>query len=265
MVQAPNYPPLLAAPSINGLTRISIPTIEQNQRWTIDLVELEKQASKPECKLFIMCNPMNPVGSVLNDSELAQIARICTDNNVILCSDEIHCDLILNEHCKHVPAGKLDLIGEQSVTLMAASKTFNIAGLGTSFAIIPDPKVRAKFVKSSAGIVPWVNILGLIATEAAFTQCKSWHTQELAYLRNNRDYLVAEINAIDGLSALTPEATYLLWVDGSGLETENPQQWCEQRGVGPSPGKDFSESSFFRINYGCSMAFLQQVVKRLSQ
>lgn len=264
MVQTPNYPPLLAAPKINELERIDIPTVMQDGRWMIDLDVLEQQASQDKCKLFILCNPMNPVGTVLDKQELEKIAAICDKHGVIMCSDEIHCDLILSDK-KHIPASSIDSIEQSSVTLMAASKTFNVAGLGTSFAIIPNAKVRRQFVQAGAGIVPWANILGLLATEVAFTQCKDWHIQQLEYLRENRDYLVQSINQIEGLSAATPEATYLLWVDGSQLGVTNTQAWCESKGVGPSPGKDFGLSDFFRINYGCSRQFLTQVVDRLSQ
>lgn len=262
MVQTPNYPPLLNAPKINNLEQVCIPTILVNDRWVLDLAELEKQAARPACKLFIMCNPMNPVGSVLGKEELQQIADICAKHSVVLCSDEIHCDLILSNK-QHVPASSIDSVADSSVTLMAASKTFNVAGLGTSFAIIPDAKVRAQFVKAGMGIVPWVTVLGLVATEAAFTLCNDWHKQELDYLRKNRDYLVAEINKVQGLHAQSPEATFLLWVDGSGLQVKDTQAWCENKGVGPSPGRDFGDSNFFRINFGCSKAFLQQVVARI--
>lgn len=263
MVQTPNYPPLLAAPGINHLEKVEIRTIEQDGRWTLDLDQLEQQAADPACKLFIVCNPMNPVGSVLSADELNTIADICQRHNVLLCSDEIHCDLILDQQAKHIPASKIDALKNQSVTLMAASKTFNIAGLGTSFAIIPDTKLRNQFNLAARGIVPWVNILGLAATEAAFTQCDDWHQAQLNYLRANRDYLVEHINQIDGLQMNAPQATFLAWVDGSGLGVESPQRWCEDKGVGPSPGVDFGDSQFIRFNFGCPRSHLEQAIERL--
>lgn len=264
IVQTPNYPPLLAAPEINQLEKVAVPTIMENGRWIIDFEALETAAAREECKLFIMCNPMNPVGSVLSKQELDRIVDICNNHSVMLCSDEIHCDLIL-ENKKHIPAGSVARIADNSITLMAASKTFNVAGLGTSFAIIPDAKVRANFVKAGMGMVPWANVLGLEATKVAFTQCDDWYKAQLDYLRKNRDYLVEAINSIDGLYAATPDATFLLWVDASGLGVENTQKWCEEKGVGPSPGIDFGNKHFFRINYGSSLSFLQDVVARLSK
>lgn len=261
LIQTPNYPPLLAAPKLNGLIKVEIGTLEVDGRWTIDLVELEKQAADPACKLFIVCNPMNPVGSVLTAEELKCITDICVRNNVMLCSDEIHCDIILDENAKHIPAGKLTEFKGQTVTLMAASKTFNVAGLGTSFAIIEDSKVRNTFKVAAQGMVPWPTVLGLTATEAAFTHCDDWHQGLLAYLRGNRDYFTAEIAKIPGLKLLAPQATFLAWIDASGLGVENPQKHFEDLGIGPSAGVDFGDKNFVRINFGCPRSQLEQAVK----
>ncbi|GAB3026474.1 MalY/PatB family protein [Bowmanella dokdonensis] len=263
LVQVPNYPPLLAAPGLNQLERVDIQTLERQGRWTLDFDALEKEAADPRARLLILCNPMNPVGSVLTAQELERIALICQQHDLILCSDEIHCDLILDEEARHLPAGSIESLNDTSITLMAASKTFNIAGLGASFAIIPDAGLRVRFSRAATGIVPWVNVLGLIATEAAFTQCDDWYQGQLDYLRGNRDLLMEEINKIDGLRLLEPQATYLAWVDATALGVDDPQAWCEARGLGPSPGADFGAKSFFRINFGCPRDYLREAVKRL--
>jgi cystathionine beta-lyase len=266
LIQTPNYPPILAAPEFNDCTPVHIATVEGNDGWMLDFAELEAQAKDPKVKLFIMCNPMNPVGSVLSQAQLDCVAQICADNDVILCSDEIHCDLILDE-LTHLPAGNHAQLQHRSITLMAANKTFNIAGLGTSFAIIPDTSLRNAFNAAARGIVPWVNILGLVATQAAFTECDDWHAAQRNYLIGNRDYLAKAINAIEGLKALPAPATFLLWVDASQLDlgtAKNVQDWCESRGVGPSPGVDFGNEQFFRLNFGVSRDMLEEVVARLS-
>ena len=264
LIQTPNYPPLLAAPGLNNTQRVDIPTKLEAGRWTIDLAALEEHAADPLCKLMILCNPMNPVGSVMTQAEIDAIAGICARHNVALCSDEIHCDLILEEGVRHIPAGRVEQLANRSVTLMAASKTFNVAGLGTSFAIIPDASLRRKFTQGAAGIVPWANVMGLVATEAAFTQCDDWLAEQIAYLRGNRDYLVERINAIDGLEVVLSEATFLAWIDATSLGVEDVLKWCESKGVGPSPGRDFGEPGFFRINFGCSRAMLKDILDRLS-
>ncbi|MCW8091721.1 MalY/PatB family protein [Alteromonas sp. ASW11-130] len=263
IVQTPNYPPLLAAPQLNGLERITVGTLKVDGRWAIDFDQLEQHATDPLCQQLILCNPMNPVGSVLTEAEIDRIAHICQKHDLLLCSDEIHCDLILEPDVKHIPAGRVASLEQRSVTLMAASKTFNIAGLGTAFAIIPNKKVRQQFVNASLGMLPWVSKIGLVATEAAFTQCDEWHSSLLDYLRVNRDLLVSQINAIDGLAMEAPQATYLGWIDASGLKVSYPQQWAEGKGVGPSPGRDFNDPNFFRINYGCSRTMLQDIIDRL--
>lgn len=264
MVQTPNYPPLLAAPKINGLERVDIGTVTIDGRPTIDFAELETQAADPKCKLLILCNPMNPVGSVLSQAEIDRIATLCAENQVKLCSDEIHCDLILDESATHIPAGREAALKDISVTLMAASKTFNVAGLGASFAIVPDRKMRQAFVNAAAGHMPWVNVLGLVATEAAFTHCDQWHAELLTYLRGNQERVVEVVNSIPGLSVHKAQATFLAWVDGSGLNVPNVQKWAESRGVGPSPGSDFLAPEFLRINFGCSRDMLDQILNRLA-
>lgn len=270
LIQTPNYPPLLAAPKINDLERVDIGTVidnsdSENPRYTIDFEALESHAADPKCKLFIVCNPMNPVGSVLTQDEIDRIATICNQHNVRLCSDEIHCDLILEPGKTHIPAGRVSDLENNSVTLMAASKTFNVAGLGTSFAVIPDAGLRRQFTQAAAGIMPWVTVLGLAATQAAFTECDDWHQAQLAYLKENRDRVFEAVNSIEGLSMIKPDATFLAWVDASGLKVDNVLTWAEQKGVGPSPGADFHQADHFRINYGCSKQMLEDILARLCQ
>ena len=270
LIQTPNYPPLLAAPKINDLERVDIGTVidnsdSENPRYTIDFEALESHAADPKCKLFIVCNPMNPVGSVLTQDEIDRIATICNQHNVRLCSDEIHCDLILEPGKTHIPAGRVSELENNSVTLMAASKTFNVAGLCTSFAVIPDAGLRRQFTQAAAGIMPWVTVLGLAATQAAFTECDDWHQAQLAYLKENRDRVFEAVNSIEGLSMIKPDATFLAWVDASGLKVDNVLTWAEQKGVGPSPGADFHQADHFRINYGCSKQMLEDILARLCQ
>lgn len=264
IIQEPNYPPLRAAPGLNQCDRVSINTVKVNGRWTLDFEQLEREAAHPDAHLMILCNPMNPVGSVLTQSELDHIADICERNAVLLCSDEIHCDLILDDDKPHLPASAHKTLGARSITLMAASKTFNIAGLGTAFAIIPDPDIRAKFSRAAMGIVPWVNVMGLEGTRVAFTECDDWYNAQIAYLKSNRESVFNAINDIDGLSMQKPEATFLAWIDASELDVPNVQAWCESKGVGPSPGVDFGWKRFFRINFGCGHDMLLEGLKRLA-
>jgi cystathionine beta-lyase len=262
LFQEPNYPPLMAAPGINKLEAVPVQSIDQGDRWTLDFEQLEREAADPKAKLFILCNPMNPVGSVLTQDELQQITTICEKHDVRLCSDEIHCDLILTEGKTHLPAGKFD---PTAITLMAASKTFNVAGLGTSFAIIPDKTIRQQFQRAMQGNQPWVTKFGLLATEKAFTECDDWYHALVSYLRSNRDFLNTELNKVNGLSYRPADATFLAWVDCSGLALKDRQSWFEQRGVGPSPGRDFRWPHYARLNFACPKTYLTEAVNRLTQ
>ena len=265
LVQSPNYGPLLQAASLNGLANLTVGTLLENERWVLDFDELERNAADPLCRLFLLCNPMNPCGSVLTIGELKRIEAICLKHNVLLCSDEIHCDLILDETSRHIPAGTLSEIGGQAITIMAPSKTFNIAGLGASFVIIRDPVIRKRYHQATFGIMPWINVMGQIATIAAFTECDNWLMDQLDYLRENRNYLAKELNELEGFSYLPAQATFLAWVDASGLGVKDIQQYMLKRGIGPSAGSDFGEPRFTRINFACPRAYLKLMVARLQE
>lgn len=265
LVQEPNYKPLLLAPKFNQLGRELVATVLKEGRWVLDLNDLERKASDPNCRLFLLCNPMNPCGTVYNQAELAQIEDICLRNNVVLCSDELHCDLILDEGIKHIPAGSLSRIGEQAITIMAANKTFNIAGLSTGFVIITNKKMRQQYQAAMRGILPWPNPLGVLATELAFSQCDDWYEGQLDYLRANRDYLAREINNIEGLQYAPAAATYLAWVDVTALALNNVQQHMLNKGIAPSPGSDFGWPEFMRINFACPRSYLEQAIAKLAK
>jgi len=263
LVQEPNYGPLLDAPELNYLEKVTINTCLDNGRWMLDFDDLKKKAAHPKTKMFILCNPMNPCGSVLNTEELQQIETICLNNDVLLCSDEIHCDLILDKDVPHIPVGSLTDIGERSITTMAPSKTFNTAGLASSFAIIPDKKMRHQYSRATVDMQLWVNVLGMIATEKAFTECDDWYEAQLEYLRANRDYLTKEFSKLDGFEYRPGAATYLAWIDASSLDVSDVHQFMLDKGVGPTAGKHFGWSNFTRINFACPRAYLQQAIERL--
>ena len=263
LVQTPNYGPLLQAASLNGLENLTVGTLLEKNRWVLDFDELERKAADPLCKLFLFCNPMNPCGSVLTTAELKRVEAICLKYEVLLCSDEIHCDLVLDESARHIPAGTLSDIGKQAITIMAPSKTFNIAGLGASFVIIRDPVIRKRYHQATFGIMPWINVLGQVATIAAFTECDDWLKAQLDYLRCNRNYLELELNKLEGFNYRPAQATFLAWVDARGLGVKEIQQYMLKRGVGPSAGSDFGDPHFTRINFACPRAYLELMIARL--
>ena len=230
----------------------------------IDLDWLERQPPRPG-QLLLLCNPQNPGGAIYREDELARLAGIAEDQGLIVCSDEIHCDLILEPGRRHIPVASLnEKIQQRSITLMAPSKTFNLAGLGCAFAIVPDPVLRAG-MKTNPYIVPHVNIMGLAAAEAAYEFGDEWVRQQCLYLAANRDYLIDEINRIPGLSLGPVEATYLAWIDVSGLGLDDPMSFFEKAGVGMSAGADFGDSNYMRLNFGCPRSRVEQAVERIGK
>ena len=256
------YPPFVAAPEMNSQTSQPIPMCYSDRRMIIDLDWLQQQHSRPR-QLLEFCNPQNPGGAIYREHELRRLADIVVENDLLLCSDEIHCDLILDADKKHIPIASLNRdIEQRTITLMAPSKTFNLAGLGCAFAIVPDPELR-RHIKVSPYIVPHVNVMGLAAAEAAYEFGDEWVRQQCAYLAANRDYLIEAINAIPGLALGPIEATYLAWIDVSALGLDDPMAFFENAGVGMSPGRDFGDNQFMRLNFGCPRSRLEKAVGRI--
>ena len=214
-------------------------------------------------QLIFFCNPQNPGGAVYRRHELLRLADLVERQDLILVSDEVHCDLILDAEKSHLPIASLNpQIERRSITLMAPSKTFNLAGMGCAFAIIADASLRRR-MKVNPFIVPHVNLMGLAAAEAAYEFGDEWNRQQCAYLATNRDYLITEINSIPGLRLDPIEATYLAWIDVSALGLEDPPGFFEAAGVGMSPGHEFGASSHMRLNFGCPRSRVVEAVERI--
>lgn len=258
----PIYYPFLHAPGFHGRKAAHVGMVEKNGRWLLDLDELEQQAEHSDLLLF--CNPHNPGGTIYSRDELLAINDIAKRHSLLVCSDEIHCDLLLDEGKPHIPYAALDEdAAHRSIILMAPSKTFNIAGLCCSFAIVPNAELRTRFVRAARGIMADVNLLGFVAAEAAYRDGDDWLQAQLAYLRQNRDLLVERLNRVPGVKVLAPEATYLAWIDIGALGLEDPIGFFEQAGVGLSPGGQFGGSNFVRLNFGCPHAMLDEALHRM--
>ncbi|MGH1461660.1 MAG: MalY/PatB family protein [Neptuniibacter sp.] len=259
----PIYPPFVSSPRLSERTVCSVPLKEQNGHFVLDLEALENSITDTTT-LLLFCNPQNPGGAVYTQPELEALAEIIIRHDLHICSDEIHCDLILEPGLQHIPMASLnEEIAKRTITLMAPSKTYNIAGLGCSFAIISDNQLRKQFIQVRKGIVPDVNLLGYTAAIAAYKEGEDWNNKQLDYLRQNRNYLMHEINQIPGLKLNPIEATYLAWIDVSGAKLSNPTHFFEQAGVGMSPGRDFGDANYMRLNFGCTRSTLIEAVKRI--
>ena len=240
----PVYPPFLTAPGNCGKLLVTVPMIDINQRTTLDFDALEKEL-KENTSLFMFCSPYNPCGTVFTKEEINRIVELCAAYDVVICSDEIHSDVVLDENKRHIPTASVSQTAAmQTITLMAPSKTYNIPGLGCSFAIIPDEGLRNKFKARLRGLIPDVNLLGLFAAKAAYKECDEWLSQMISYLRKNRDIVQDHVNKMPGCKLNPVESTYLAWIDVRGTGLEDPVLFFEQAGVGLSDGNYFGQKGF---------------------
>lgn len=260
----PVYPPFQAAPKNQSRAAVSVPMQCVDGRWVLDMTAFEEAAKAHPGGLFLLCNPHNPGGTVYQRAELEAISVIAERYDLTVCADEIHADLLLEPGLRHIPYASLnEQAAHHSVVLMAPSKTYNLAGLGCSLAIVPDAKLRKQLQRRLQGLIPHVNILGFVAAEAAYRYGREWLAEQLDYLRANRDRLVATVNELPGLEMASPEATYLGWIDCRGLGLANPSQFFEEHGLGMSPGLPFGDAQFVRFNFGCTEATMTEALQRM--
>ena len=263
MTATPVYPPFLSAPRLSGNKLAAVPLKLAGNRWGWDFAAMEA-AITPDTRLLLLCHPHNPVGRVWDAGELAELSAFCKRHNLFVCSDEIHCGLIIEEGCKHTPMAMVDReIAERCITLMAPSKSHNIPGLCCSFGVISNDALRRRFTGVMRGIVAEVNVLGFTAAEAAYRESEDWRAALLDVLRRNRDLVEAAVAQMPGLSMTHVEATYLAWIDARGLGVTNPAQLFEEAGVGLSNGADFGLPGWVRLNFGCPRETLEAALERM--
>lgn len=266
----PIYPPFLSSPVNSGRRVASLPLVRDSAGWLWDFPGVDGVLKGSQAKLFLLCHPHNPTGRVWTEDELWQIAALAEKHDLVVCSDEIHNGLVLDPGCRHsVLASLSPEVAARIITLMAPSKTFNIPGLGAAFAIISNPALRRRFRAAMSGIVPHVNALGMVATEAALRQCDDWHAALLDYLRGNARAVERAVAALPGLDMRPIEATYLAWIDARDFAADhgitNPAKYFEQHGVGLSDGADFGAPGFVRLNFGTRRALLDEALERLAR
>jgi len=264
LTATPVYPPFLRAPGLAQRELMTVPLVHRGPDWGWDFAALEA-AIVPRTRLLLLCYPHNPVGRVWSGEELARLITIARRHNLIVCSDEIHCDLVLEPGVRHTPLARFDPeFAHRTITLLAPSKTWNLPGLGCSLALIPDPALRRRFCREMAGLVPSVNVLGFAAAEAAYRDDGTWRDALLTYLRRNREVLREWFADAQRLKWTVPEATYLAWIDARAIDSQNPLPRFEALGVGLSDGRDFGFPGYLRLNFGCRRALLEQALQRLT-
>jgi cystathionine beta-lyase len=265
----PVYPPILRLPDNVGLTRDAVDlTRGSDGRYEVDWDAFER-AITPRTRMFILCNPHNPVGRVFTRDELSRMAEICLRRGLVICADEIHGDLIYQGH-QHVAMASLHPeIEARTITLMAPSKTYNLAGLRCALAVIPDQALRETFMATRLDLVQSANILGYTAMLAAYRDGQPWLDELLRYLEANRDFLVQYVRAhLRGLEVGVPEGTYLAWLDcrQAGIPGRDPYTFfLETARVGLSDGATFGRggAGFVRLNFGCPRPMLTDGLERM--
>lgn len=275
LVQPPVYPPFLSVHEKAGLVRqeARLKYIAHNHRirYEIDWDDFEKalNANSVHTGMFLLCSPHNPTGRIFPRSDLARMAELCIKNGTIICSDEIHAELTLGD-VHHLPIASLDPeIAAHTITLIAPSKTFNVAGLYCAFAVIPDPRLREMYKKTVERMALHVSSLGLIAAKVAFSgECDDWLESLRAYLLGNRDFLVEFIKSeLPGIKTTVPEATYLGWLDCREMHLEpSPYNYfLEKAGVALNDGSEFGPdgAGFVRLNFGCPRKLLEEALEKI--
>ncbi len=280
LMQTPVYGPFLTIPANNGLFAqavdlVATATGQHTFAYHTDFDALERAITK-QTRLFYLCSPHNPGGFIYSREELAQLAEICLRNHVTIVADEIHSDLILEG--AHTPIATLSPeVAQQTITLIAPSKTYNMPGLACSVAIIQNAKLRQKVAQQVQAMGLHVNVAGLVAATAAYQEGDAWLSEVLTYLRGNRDFLVAFVSeTLPEVKTTVPAATYLAWLDASALPTPDGQSVAqfllEKARVAVNNGDFFrthnaqsGRDGFIRINFACPRPRLEEGLTRIAR
>lgn len=270
LIQTPVYSEFYDITEAWGRVVVENQLIEKNRKWHIDFEDFEKKAK--ECKIFLLCNPHNPLGIVWEPEELKRMTEICIANDVLMVSDEIHSDLIFHGK-KHTPTATLSKeIAKKIITCVSATKTFNLAGLQASTTIFPNEQMKQKFDSFWMNMdIQRNNAFSSVAMEAAYNEGEEWLTQLLAYISENFDFIKKYFDEnIPKIKPNVPDATYLVWLDCRELGMSNEELrdfMIHKAGLGLNEGCSFgrSLSGYMRLNAACPRSVLEQALKQLKE
>ncbi|BDB01807.1 MalY/PatB family protein [Clostridium botulinum] len=270
LIQTPVYSEFYDVTEAWGRVVVENQFIEKNGKWYIDFEDFEKKAK--ECKIFLLCNPHNPLGIVWEPEELKRMAEICIANDVLLVSDEIHSDLIFHGK-KHTATATLSKeIAKKIITCVSATKTFNLAGLQASTTIFPNEQMKQKFDNFWMNMdIQRNNAFSSVAMEAAYNEGEEWLTQLIAYISENFDFIKKYFDEnIPKIRPNVPDATYLVWLDCRELGMSNEELrdfMIHKAGLGLNEGCSFgrSLSGYMRLNAACPRSVLEQALKQLKE
>jgi cystathionine beta-lyase len=268
LVQPPVYHHFIKDPINHGRVVLDPPLVQNGDTYEIDFDAFEKAITK-ETRIFILCNPHNPVARVYTRKELEKIAEICLRHRLVICSDEIHCDLLYPGH-RHIPIATLGAeVAHRTVTLIAPSKTYNLAGLRCGLAVIQNEEMGKVWKKTTQGLNPGLNILGQVAAVAGYREGQEWLDQIRGYLTRNRDFLCQYVpDKLPGVRMTRMEATYLAWLDcrQAGIPGNPFQFFLKEAKVALNDGAEFGRGGegFVRLNFACPRKTLTEAVDRMS-
>jgi cysteine-S-conjugate beta-lyase len=280
VVLSPIYPPFLRAPGVQGRSLMDVPMGEVKTaviEFSIDFDALERtvtthatrEGHTGKARLLMLCHPHNPIGRLFTRTELDQLADFCERHELYVCSDELHCDLILDEQTSHIPFARVaqscsPALLERMITLHGPGKTYNTAGLGIAWAIIPNADLRRRFQASMQKLVPDPCCLGFTALRAAFLSGEPWRKALVTQLRINRDTVSVALDRM-GLPHTHPEVSFLTWIDARAIASKvgSPAAWFERYGTGLSDGADFGRPGFLRLNFAAPAALLAEALARM--
>jgi cysteine-S-conjugate beta-lyase len=270
VIQSPVYPPFFNVPLANGREVVYNPLKEVNGQFEMDFDLLEKQLSE-EAKLFIFCHPHNPGGRVWDRPTLERVAELCAEKGVLVISDEIHADMTFHSY-RHIPfASVSEAARDNTITFMSPSKTFNVPGLINSYWVIPNDRLRRQYSHALDSIDLHVNLFGFEATRAAYTQGEEWLDQLVDYLEGNARTVVDYCEKhIPQVSAMMPQASFLVWLDFSALgldKTALRKFVIEKAALGLNDGPTFGigGEGHQRINVGCPRSVVLDAMERLEK
>ena len=258
LIPTPVYYPFRSVPANAGQRAIEVPMERDGDRWVMDIDALAA-ATDADTRILMIANPQNPTGRVYDSAELLELAAFAERHGLVICSDEIHCPILLDPTARHRPIASFGPeIAARSISLYAATKAYNVPGLSCAVAVIPDTDLRRRFNKARRGLTPLIGPLAYAASEAVFNDQSGWLDRLLAYLRGNHERVLAAAGR-----RMTPvEGTYLAWVDVRDLALDDPDAYFEGFGLGLSDGAAFGGPGFVRFNFGCPRSLLDEGLAR---
>jgi len=264
LVPTPIYHHFKRAVELAPRAHDDVPLVLRAGRWVFDEDRLAA-AVRPNTRLLFLCNPQNPGGTIFTRAELGRLAQFAQRHDLVVCSDEIHADLLLEADRPHVPIASLaPEVSRRTVTLASPNKTFNFPGAGCAWAIVEDPALRRAFSTDHHATVHDASLFGYIAALAAYRDGDAWLAAQLDYLRANRDRVERAVSGMAGLAMAHVEATYLAWIDTRGLGAPDAHAHFLAHGVALSPGAQFGAPGYVRLNFGTQRARLEDALARIA-